>query len=110
MVQRLVILLLVLGLLAIGGKTHAQGLYKWVDEKGVFHISDSPPPRPSGKEEKRIQRENAKESMKKLKGLELGSRAIPDDMKKYGPAGTEVTRRVSDQPTSSSSSIPVRRG
>jgi hypothetical protein len=110
MVKRFLILFLILGLFAIAEKTHAQYLYKWVDEKGVFHISDTPPPQASSKEERRIQGENTKASMKSLKGLELGSRAIPEDMKKYGPGGGgEATRRTSDQPTSSTTSTPVRR-
>lgn len=83
-------------------------LYKWVDEKGTIHFSDEPPPasiktqpkdpaktqtKTQDKNQERNQKETEKQAAQEadtqaiLKRLEMGNRQIPDDMKKYGPAG-----------------------
>ena len=35
---------LLLAAVLCAGAAHAQSMYKWVDEKGVTHFSDTPPP------------------------------------------------------------------
>jgi hypothetical protein len=81
MVKMVFVLILVLGFFAAGENAFGQTLYKWVDEKGTVHFSESPPPRI--KQEKTTSMGNPSEILKKL---EVGNRKIPEDMKKYGPA------------------------
>jgi len=101
-----------LSYLAIGEKGFGQYLYKWVDEKGTMHLSESPPPKTPDKETKQTSTENAAEILKKL---EVGNREIPDDMKKYGPGGGGIRQSSSSGQSRSSSSKSgqssgVRRG
>jgi len=92
MPKMLLILVIVLGLLGIGEKGFAQ--YQWVDEKGTVHFPDDPPPKATVKEEKKTPKENIEKILKKL---EFGNREIPDDMKKYGPAGGGASRSSGGQ-------------
>ena len=89
MAKMVFVLSLVLSLLAFGGRSFGQVFYKWVDEKGIVHFSDTPPSANLAEEEKITTKEKA---MKTIKGLETGNRSIPEDMKKYGPAGEPVQR------------------
>lgn len=110
MAKMIFILSLVLGLLAFGGRSFGQGYYKWVDEKGTVHFTDTPPSGNLGEEEKITTKEDA---MKTIKGLETGNRYIPEDMRKYGPAGGSVQRSRASSgggPTTSGGSGRVRRG
>ncbi len=81
MIKIVFILFVALGFFAAGEDGFGQNLYKWVDEKGTVHSSESPPPR--NKEEKTTSNGNPSEILKRL---EVGNRTIPEDMKKYGPA------------------------
>ena len=99
---------LVMSLLLVSEEGFGQGLYKWVDEKGTLHFSESPPP--EKKEEGAKNKENTSQIIKKL---EVGNRTIPEDMKKYGPAGGAVAQG-SQQSSGGSrggtkASVPVRR-
>jgi len=106
MPKMLLILVIVLGFLGIGEKGFGQ--YQWVDKKGTVHFSEDPPPQATAKEEKKPPKENIE---KILKRLEFGNREIPDDMKKYGPAGGGGAARSSGGGSSSraSRSAPVGR-
>ena len=129
MKSRVFLIFFIFFLLAVGENTWGQGFYKWVDEKGNVHFSDDPPPvsqKSQAKKEDKSQaktqeknqikgqdknqdRKAAKEdSLAILKGLEIGNRRIPEDMKKYGPSGPEP-QRPQDQGQASSSSS-TRRG
>lgn len=106
--SKICLVFLVLFIFAIGNNTWGQGFYKWIDEKGVVHFSEDPPtviPKNQGKDQDKTQvKSEAKKQAKKqdktldtqttkedssaiLKGLEVGNRTIPKDMRKYGPAG-----------------------
>ena len=132
MKKRIIPLFLIFFLLTIDGICWAQ-LYKWVDEKGTVHFSDSPPPgalKSQSKDQTRVQGKDQVKTEEKgqekrpsknqsnppekqpsqedtlaiLKRLEVGNRQIPDDMKKYGPGGGyEAPRGGSDQTVSSPS-------
>jgi hypothetical protein len=97
------ILFLVFIFLGICEKSLGQYLYKWVDEEGNVHFSEDPPPEASVKEKKQPPAEN---TAKILKKLEFGNREIPEDMKKYGPAGgvTSQSRQVQTGGSASRSS------
>ena len=112
MTQRGFTLLLTLFFLFMSGSLCNAQIYKWVDEKGTVHFSDSPASgvvknqdksqgkaldknqetsqdrsqskNPDKKEGKQTAKENDRPT---LKNLEVGNRYIPEDMKKYGPAG-----------------------
>jgi hypothetical protein len=124
MKARVSFLLPVFFLFITGGSICSAQIYKWVDEKGTVHFSDSPtagnppgkgqdkgrsPDRTPAKPQDRGQREALEKKQEKnqekkqdgkeetqtakqgsqpsLRHLEVGSRYIPEDMKKYGPAG-----------------------
>jgi hypothetical protein len=109
MPRLLLILFIVFGLLGTGEKGFGQYLYKWVDEKGTVHFSEDPPSEEETtvKEKKKPSTEN---TAKILKKLEYGNREIPDDMKKYGPAGSLPAPSSGGQGGGSSGgSAPVRR-
>jgi hypothetical protein len=82
------ILFLVFIFLGISEKGFGQ-YYKWVDEEGIVHFSEEPPPEASVKEKKQPPTEN---TAKILKKLEFGNREIPEDMKKYGPGGGVISQ------------------
>ncbi len=94
------ILFLVFIFLGICEKSFAQYLYKWVDEEGNVHFSEDPPPEASLKEKKQPPTEN---TAKILKKLEFGNREIPEDMKKYGPAGGVISQSPQRQTGGSAS-------
>ena len=106
--SKICLVFLVLFIFAIGSNTWGQVFYKWIDEKGVVHFSEDPPAvivKNQGKdqnktqaksedknqvkkENKTLDKQTTKEdSLAILKGLEVGNRTIPKDMRKYGPAG-----------------------
>ncbi len=85
------------------GDTWGQGIYKWVDEKGTIHFSDSPAPinqksqettpdqnqlkSPGQNQGKGADRQAAREdSHTILKQYEFGKRNIPNQTLKYGSA------------------------
>ncbi len=118
---------LVLFLLAIGKNSWGDEFYKWVDEKGTVHFSDNPTSVIIKNQDKNKDKNQDKNQVKKqdknqdgnldkqttkedalaiLKRLEIGNRTIPEDMRKYGPAGPvgyERPQETAGQPTSSSS-------
>ncbi|RPI99516.1 MAG: DUF4124 domain-containing protein [Deltaproteobacteria bacterium] len=124
---RALLLSLFFFLLIAGGEVCDAQIYKWVDDKGTVHFSDGPPsgvPKSQEKnqvkdqERKQVQNPENKQTKKQdktgeqrrvkedrltiLKNLEVGNRSIPDDMKKYGPAGGhESPRRDAEQSVSS---------
>ena len=133
---------LVLFLFAIGKDGWANEIYKWVDEKGTMHLSDTPPPAVLKNQDKsqpknqdlnkdktdyKNQAKNQdKNKVKKrdgnsdkltakedttaiLKRLELGNRTIPEDMRKYGPAGPAGYERPPDAGAQTPSPPSVRR-
>jgi len=65
------IVFLVFGLLGFNGNIFAEGIYKWVDEKGTVHFSDNPT---SGvfNQEKDRPKENGLEVLKRK---EMGNRS-----------------------------------
>jgi hypothetical protein len=109
---RILLFFLALFSFILGSNVCSAQIYKWVDEKGTVHFSDSPAsgviknqdknqgkaldknqekPQdrsqsrpPDKKEGKQTAKENDRAT---LKHLEVGNRYIPEDMKKYGPAG-----------------------
>ena len=114
------VFLCLLILFMAGGSICSAQIYKWVDEKGTVHFSDSPtagnppgkdqdkgksqdrtPTKPRDrdqrealekKQEKKQDKKEEKQTTQQgsppsLKHMEVGSRYIPEDMKKYGPAG-----------------------
>jgi hypothetical protein len=110
---------LILFLFAIGKNSWGDEFYKWVDEKGTLHFLDNSTSvnvrrqdESQGKTQDRNQDKNQvkrqdknqvknqdgnldKETTKEdvlaiLKRLEIGNRYIPEDMRKYGPAGPAV--------------------
>ncbi len=107
----------------VAGSVCSAQIYKWVDEKGTVHFSDSPvsgippgkdqsqgkvqdknPVKPQDKGqglEKKQEKPIAKEGPVSLKHLEIGNRYIPEDMKKYGPAGGPERPRGADAPSAS---------
>ena len=102
--NKICLVFLVLFIFAIGNNTWGQGFYKWIDEKGVVHFSEEPPPvipKNQGKDQDKTQvksrdkkqdktldtQTTKEDSLAILKGLEVGNRTIPKDMRKYGPAG-----------------------
>jgi hypothetical protein len=112
MTQRGFTLLLTLFFLLMSGSLCNAQIYKWVDEKGTVHFSESPASgvvksqdKSQGKAldknqetsqnrsqnrvlDKKEGKGTAKENDRAtLKHLEVGNRYIPEDMKKYGPAG-----------------------
>ena len=99
----LLILIIVLGLLGI--VEEGQSFHQWVDENGTLHFSEDPPPKATVKEEKKPPKED---TQKILKRLEFGNREIPDDMKKYGPAGGGGAQRSSGGQGGGSSSRASR--
>jgi hypothetical protein len=94
------ILFLVFIFLGIGEKGFGQSLYKWVDGEGIVHFSEDPPPEASVKGKKQVPTEN---TAKILKKLEFGNREIPEDMKKYGPAGGVISQSRQGQTAGSAS-------
>lgn len=103
---------LVLSLFAIGENTWGQ-IYKWVDEKGTVHFSDNPTSvtlksqdESQDKSQDKNQVKNQDKTLDKqttkedtsaiLKRLEIGNRYIPEDMRKYGPAGPAAYERPRD--------------
>jgi hypothetical protein len=76
--------LVVFTLSVSGGAVLAESIHKWVDEKGTLNFSDSPQPDVRNHPDKKAIKENTNATVKKL---EVGSRVIPQDMLKYGPAG-----------------------
>jgi hypothetical protein len=110
--HRILLFFLVLFFFILGSNICNAQIYKWVDEKGTVHFSDSPASgvvknqdksqgkaldknqetsqdrsqskKPDKKEGKQTAKENDRPT---LKNLEVGNRYIPEDMKKYGPAG-----------------------
>ena len=123
--------LLFLFLVAFNSSICEAQLYKWVDEKGTIHFSDNPPPgalksqdkdqakvqvKTQDKNQEKNQVKNQKGNPEKqtpqeadtqaiLKRLEIGNRYIPDDMKKYGPAGGYEAPRGGGEQTVSSPSV-----
>jgi len=130
MKKRLLVLGLIGYLFVMSNPCWAQ-LYKWVDEKGTIHFSDNPPPgalksqdkdqakvqvKTQDKNQEKNQVKNQKGNPEKqtpqeadtqaiLKRLEIGNRYIPDDMKKYGPAGGYEAPRGGGEQTVSSPSV-----
>ncbi len=73
--------IVIIGISATVQDGFGQSLYKWVDESGTVHFSETPPPRnPDAGQSKDAE----KSSSKILKNLEMGNRKIPESMKKYG--------------------------
>jgi hypothetical protein len=106
--SKIFLVFLVLFIFAITENTWGQVFYKWIDEKGTVHFSENPPtviPKNQDKgqdknqvksqdknqvkkQDKSLDKQTTKEnSLEILKGLEVGNRIIPEDMRKYGPAG-----------------------
>jgi hypothetical protein len=56
---------LIFGFLAFTEKIFGQEFYKWVDEKGTVHFSDTPPSS-TRNQEKELPKENGIEVLKKL--------------------------------------------
>jgi hypothetical protein len=133
---------LVLFLFAIGKDAWANEIYKWVDEKGTMHLSDTPPPAVLKNQDKSLPKNQdfnkdktddknqaknpdknkaakqdgnsnkltAKEDTTAiLKRLEVGNRTIPEDMRKYAPAGPAGYERPPDAGGQTSSPPSVRR-
>jgi hypothetical protein len=125
MAQRGFTLLLTLFFLFMSSSLCSAQIYKWVDEKGTLHFSESPTsgavknqdksqvkaqdknkeiPQDRG-QSKNLDKKEGKQTTKEndrptLKHMEVGSRYIPEDMKKYGPAGgDDGPRRASDPPS-----------
>jgi hypothetical protein len=99
MVKMIFIIFLVLGFLAAEEDGVGQTLYKWTDEKGAVHFSETPPSQiPSKKDEKQATKESSAKipsSSKKeeekttkenplniLNKLQAGSRTVPIQSKK----------------------------
>jgi hypothetical protein len=61
----ILITFLILGFLAFTEKIFGQEFYKWVDEKGTVHFSDTPPSS-TRNQEKELPKENGIEVLKKL--------------------------------------------
>ena len=139
---RVFLVFLVLFLFAIGKDAGANEIYKWVDEKGTMHLSDTPPPATLKSQDKgqaknqeinkdKIEDKNKVKNqdnnkVKKqdvnsdkvttkedplaiLKRLEVGNRTIPEDMRKYGPAGPAAYERPRDAGGQTPSPPSVRR-
>jgi hypothetical protein len=140
--SKVFLVFLVLFLLAIDENTWANEIYKWVDEKGTVHLSDTPPPavlknqdkgQPKNQDlnkdktdDKNQVKNQDKNKVKKqdgdsdklttkedalaiLKRLEVGNRTIPEDMRKYGPAGPAGYERPPDAGGQTPSPPSVRR-
>jgi hypothetical protein len=112
MKNRILLFFLALLPFILGSNICSAQIYKWIDEKGTVHFSDSPASgavknqdkgqarAPDKNQEipqdrsqsKNLDKKEGKQTAKEndratLKHLEVGSRYIPEDMKKYGPAG-----------------------
>ena len=61
----ILIMFLIFGFLAFTEKSFGQEFYKWVDEKGTVHFSDTPP-LPTPNQGKELPKENGIEVLKKL--------------------------------------------
>jgi hypothetical protein len=86
-------MLVVFGLSLLSGTAMGDSVYKWVDEKGTLNFSDSPQPDVRNHPDKKAIKENTNATVKKL---EVGNRVIPQDMLKYGPAGSLPQPRRQD--------------
>ncbi len=75
------------------GTVFGESIYKWVDEKGTLNFSDAPQPDVRNHPDKKAIKENTNATMKKL---EEGNRVIPQDMLKYGSAGSPPQPRRQD--------------
>jgi len=93
-----------------GGYTWGQGIYKWVDEKGTIHFSDGPVSVPQKSQETSPEKNQLKspdknqgkganrqvvqeDSQAILKQYEFGKRDLPNEMLKYGSAGSAVSHQ-----------------
>jgi uncharacterized membrane protein YgcG len=65
MQKTILIMFLIFGFLAFTEKSFGQEFYKWVDEKGTVHFSDTPPS-PTLNQGKEPPKENGIEVLKKL--------------------------------------------
>jgi hypothetical protein len=127
---RVLMAFLVLSLFIIGECTWGNEIYKWADENGTIHFTDNPTSvtlKGQDKKDKKqvkswdksqdknqvknqyknIEKQKTKEDASAiLKRLEVGNRYIPEDMRKYGPAGPASYERPQGgegQPTSTPS-------
>jgi hypothetical protein len=93
-------------LLAFSGSVFGESIHKWVDEKGTLNFSDSPQPDVRNHPDKKAIKENTNETVKKL---EVGKRAIPQDILKYGSAGSAAEPRKQDDTSKPVRSTTIRR-
>jgi hypothetical protein len=93
MVKVALAVLVVLILSISSGAVLGESIHKWVDEKGTLNFSDSPQPDVRNHPDKKAIKENTNATVKKL---EVGNRVIPQDMLKYGPAGSPSQPRRQD--------------
>jgi hypothetical protein len=98
-----VILLLIFSLLTFTEKIFGQEYYKWVDEKGTVHFSDTPP-LSIRNQEKELPKENGIEVLKKLEPGNQPTTATP-----LGK-NTRIGYTQSSGSSSGAGSITVRSG
>ncbi len=99
----ILITFLILGFLAFTEKIFGQEFYKWVDEKGTVHFSDTPPS-PTRNQEKELPKENGIEVLKKL---ETGKQ--PKGLASSGKS-TSIGYTQSSGGSSGGGSIKIRSG
>ena len=91
---------------ALSGNALGESIYKWVDEKGTLNFSDSPQPDIRNHPDKKAIKENTNATVKKL---EVGNRVIPQDILKYGSAGSAPRPRGQDDASKPVRSTTIRR-